>query len=55
MDEVEFIRAFNNLRTLVDDVEDTRTANAMRVMMHLLIDLNDRVIELAAAPDEDEC
>ena len=55
MDEIEFLRAFNNLRVLVDDVEDPRTANAMRVMMHLISDLNDRAIELAAAPDEDEC
>ena len=45
MDEIEFLRNYNNLRILIDDLKDEpRIRNAMLVIAALLDGLNQRVM-----------
>lgn len=61
MDEVAFLRAYNNTRTLIDSARtDTSSAvvvthlcNAMLTMLAMIDSLNQRLAEVTSA--EDEC
>ena len=53
MDEIERMRAYNALKILTDAVEDPTTKNAMRAMLHMLIDLDKRLDNLVTMMEED--
>ena len=59
VDEIEFMRAYNNLRTLIEsstdpDIGPTSVRNALLTIAALLDDLNQRVLEMQAGDEEDD-
>lgn len=61
MDEIEFKRAYNNLRVLIDhvnehDMSDSRVhiRNALLTIAAMLDSLHQRIDEMAATPDDDD-
>ena len=60
MDEVAFLRAYNNTRTLIDSARETgdtavvvHLCNALLTMLAMIDSLNQRLAEVTSA--EDEC
>ena len=61
MDEVDFLRAYNNTRVLIDSARETdnptefitHICNAQLTMLAMLDSLNQRVTEMQA--EEDDC
>lgn len=52
MDEVEFQRAYNNLRRLIEDVrDDPRFSNPLLTIAAMLDGLNQRITELQVEED----
>ena len=59
MDEIEFKRAYNNLRVLIDHITDdgdtrVHVRNAMLTVAAMLDGLHQRIDEMAATPDDDD-
>lgn len=61
MDEKDFLRAYNNCRTLIATMREsgntpvvTHTCNALLTMLAMIDDLNQRVTELQTT-EEDDC
>jgi hypothetical protein len=54
MDEIEFKRAFHNLNTLTENVAHVDARNALRVVAHLIMSLDERITELQMQEDDDE-
>jgi hypothetical protein len=59
MDEIEFKRAYNNLRVLIDHIPDEgdtkiHVRNAMLTIAAMLDGLHQRIDEIAATPDDDD-
>ena len=57
MDEVEFQRAYNNLRVLIDDTKanvHVSVTNALLTIAAMLDSLSQRINELAEGQGEDE-
>jgi hypothetical protein len=60
MDEIEFMRAYNNLRVLVDharemdhSMHNTHICNALLTIAAMLDALNQRTIEMQAEEDDE--
>ena len=54
MDEIERKRAYNALKILTDAVEDPTTQNAMRALLHMVVDLDTRLDNLVTMLEEDD-
>jgi cobalamin biosynthesis Co2+ chelatase CbiK len=54
MDEVMFLRAYQNLHVLVDYIEDVHTKNALLTVCALLKSLNHRINEMQTDDSDGE-
>ena len=54
MDEIEFAKSFKNMNILIDQVAGESTKAALKVMAHLVQDLNERHNQLVQQLEDDE-
>ena len=53
MDEIAFTQAYNNLRVLIDQIDDPNTRNPMLVIAAMLDGLSQRITELQLEEDDE--
>jgi hypothetical protein len=54
VDEIEFAQTFKNMNILIDQVAGESTKAALKVMAHLVHDLNERFNQLVQNLEDDE-